>query len=188
MNNQFDDAIDQLKARIAEMELEAVDLKRAVNSLCKTSGKPAFYADSELGPKGFSGLGSLKPSQFYGKTPTVAAREYLDMRSEAVDLEEILEALRRGGFDFEAQGWKNDVMHLKNLSISLGKNTNIFHRLPNGMMGLTKWYPNVKARRAGRETEKADTTTPNDDEALNDEASAPTEDDLRDAMADAAEA
>lgn len=157
MKNQFDDAIEQLKVRIAEMEAEAIDLKRAVNSLYKTSGQPPLYAETELVLKGFSGLGGVKPAQFYGKSPITAAREYLEMRGDPVELDEILEALRKGSFDFDAQGWKNEVMHLKNLSISLGKNSQMFHRLPNGMMGLLKWFPNVKAKKAGKDVDKTET-------------------------------
>lgn len=164
MKNNFDNTIDQLKDRIGELEAEAIDLKRAVNSLCKTSGKPAVYTDSEMGAKGFSGLGSVKPAQFYGKAPTSAAREYLDMRGEPVELEEILQALKNGSFDFEAQGWKNEIMHLKNLSISLGKNSQTFHRLPNGMMGLLKWFPNVKTKKAGKEADKANDEQSDDSE------------------------
>jgi hypothetical protein len=66
-----------------------------------------------------------------------------------------LEALLKGGFDFEAQGW-NDAMRLKNLGISMGKNSLIFHRLPNGTWGLTKWYPNIKQKKAAaKSNEKA---------------------------------
>lgn len=166
MKNQFDDAITALKVRIAELNAETLDMKRTVNSLCKASGKELFYSDSELQEKTFGGISSVKPSQFYGKTPTVAAREYLDMQNEqAVTIEEILEALHAGGFDFEAQGWKNEVMRLKNLSISLGKNTAIFHRLPNGLMGLKKWYPNIK-------TKKISKTPAANGEELNEETNA----------------
>jgi hypothetical protein len=86
----------------------------------------------------------------------VAAREYLDVRGEAVPLNEILDALQRGGFDFEAQGW-NETMRLKNLGISMGKNSSIFHRLPNDTWGLTKWYPNVKPpKKAAKENGKSE--------------------------------
>jgi hypothetical protein len=187
MTKPFDDVINTLKARVSELSDEVLDMKRTVNSLCKASGQPAFYTDSELKPTSIGGLPTVKPAQFYGKSPTVAAREYLDMRpDEPVTLEEILDALRKGGFDFNAQGWKNEVMHLKNLSISLGKNTGIFHRLPNGLIGLTKWYPGVKVRRSEKDTDKTDTDAETEIPEESDDA--PTEDDVRDAMVDAAEA
>jgi hypothetical protein len=94
----------------------------------------------------------------------VAAREYLDLRGTAVPLDEILEALQRGGFSFESQGWA-DAARLRNLGISIGKNTAIFHRLPNDTWGLAKWYPGVKQKKAaakengkaGEATEQAST-------------------------------
>lgn len=147
MTNELEGAIGVLVKRIDQLNAEINDTKKTVNSLCRVAGKPAMYSDADLQVQ-FGGTTTIKPSQFYGKTPTVAAREYLDMRGEgeATSVEEILEALRIGGFDFDAQGW-NETMRLKNLSISMGKNSQIFHRLPNGLIGLTKWYPNVKAKK-----------------------------------------
>lgn len=110
-----------------------------------------LYTDADLAVSGFTGIPAINPSQFYGKTPITAAREYLDIRGQAVKQEEILESLIVGGFDFGAQGW-TEPMRLKNLSISLGKNTGIFHRLPNGMIGLLKWYPNAKAKKSSGKT------------------------------------
>jgi hypothetical protein len=146
MSEQLQGAIDFLVGRIEQKAQELAEQKRTVNALCREAGREAMYPDAELaGTTG--GLPSLRASQFYGKTPTVAAREYLDKRADAVSLEEILEALQRGGFDFDSQGWKEDA-RLRNLGISLGKNSSIFHRLPNGTWGLTKWYPNVKQKKA----------------------------------------
>jgi hypothetical protein len=146
MKNELDGAIGVLVKRVEDLSHETTDLKKTINSLCKAAGKQPMYTDADLVVGGFAGIPTLSPSQFYGKTPIVAAREYLDLRNEAVPQEEILEALRTGGFDFEAQGWA-EPLRLRNLSISLGKNTAIFHRLPNNMIGLTKWYPNVKAKK-----------------------------------------
>ena len=39
---------------------------------------------------------------------------------------------------------------LRNLSISLAKNTQTFTRLPNGTFGLAEWYPNVKAQKQSK--------------------------------------
>src|SRR6267143_869340 len=58
---------------------------------------------------------------------------------------EILTGLEAGGFDFRAQGWK-DNDRLRSLSITLGKNPK-FHRLPNGTYGLISWYPSVAAKK-----------------------------------------
>jgi hypothetical protein len=49
----------------------------------------------------------------------------------------------QGGFRFDA---KNDGTAKRALSVSLAKNTTTFHRLPNGNIGLTEWYPEAKTR------------------------------------------
>jgi hypothetical protein len=108
---------------------------------------PVQYSDADLAVKGSAAIPSLNSDEFYGKAPTVAARMYLEKRNKAVPLDEILEALGRGGFDFEAQGWKDEGARLRTLGISLGKNSAIFHRLPSDTWGLTKWYPNAKTKK-----------------------------------------
>ena len=104
----------------------------------------------------------------------------------AVEAEEILQALEKGGFDFKKQGWTQKTQ-LRNLTISMSKNSSIFHRLPNGTYGLVKFYPEIEAAkkkgRAGKKEEEPRTeddleaaveveaSTPNDS-SENDEAGA----------------
>ena len=116
-----------------------------------------MYLDADLAVTGASGLPSLKSDQFYRKSPITAAREYLELRGTAVPLEEILDGLTRGGFDFEHQNWSEDL-RLKNLGISLGKNTSIFHRLPNKTWGLAKKY-NIKEKKAAPNKDNGKTET-----------------------------
>lgn len=165
MTNEIDGAIGVLVKRIDQLSAEILDTKKTVNSLCRMSGKSEMYSDLSMPNSG--GMVAIKPSQFYGKTPMVAAREYLDMRGdgEATTVDDILEALRVGGFDFDAQGW-SETMRLKNLSISLGKNSQMFHRLPNGMIGLTKWYPSIKAKKTYSRTANADNGSSENDDDL----------------------
>lgn len=146
MSSKLQDAINVLVERIELKAQELVENKRLVNSLCREAELEPMYPDSELAVQG-RGIQSLKADHFYGKSPTTAAREYLEMRNTAVPLEEILSALERGAFNFSAIGWK-EAARLKNLGISLGKNSAIFHRLPNDTIGLTKWYPTVKAKKS----------------------------------------
>ena len=152
MTDELQGAINVLVKRIEQKAQELTDNKRMVNSLCREAGLDPFYPDSDLTATGFSGLVSLQSDQFYTKSPITAAREYLELRKTAVSLEEILAALERGGFDFATQGWKDEA-RLRNLGISLGKNSAIFHRLPNGTWGLTKKY-NVKKKAVAKESGK----------------------------------
>jgi hypothetical protein len=146
MSNELQGAINVLVSRVEQKTQELAEIKRMINSLCREASQSPLYSDADLAVKGAAGLPSLDSDQFYGKTPTVAAREYLELRDKAVSLDEILDALERGGFDFAAQKW-NTGARLKNLGISLGKNSLIFHRLPSNTWGLTKWYPGVKGKK-----------------------------------------
>ena len=150
MDSELQGALSVLMKRVESKAQELTELKRSVNSFCRDAGMEPPYADADTASRSINGIPFLKSDQFYTKTPTVAAREYLDMRETAVPLEEILEALVRGGFDFGSVNW-SPQLRLKNLGISLGKNSSIFHRLPNQTIGLTKWYDFEKGKKANGE-------------------------------------
>lgn len=143
MDVELKGAIEVLLGRIEKKSSEIDNLKKMVNSLCSEAGIEAMFSDVSTGS---TTAATIRPDQFYGKSPTVAAREYLDLKGRAVPLSEILDALTRGGFDFDAHGWKSEGLRLKNLGISIGKNSSIFHRLPNDTLGLVKFYPEVEKR------------------------------------------
>jgi hypothetical protein len=63
----------------------------------------------------------------------------LERRKRACKAEEILQGLLDGGFDFDANEWK-EKDRLRLLASSLAKNNTKFHRLPNGTFGLLAWY------------------------------------------------
>ena len=141
MDRELKVAIDVLVARIEKKAAEIASLKVMVNGLCVEAGIDPIYSDIETGTTSTV----IRPDQFYGKSATVAAREYLEIKKRAVSLDEILEALVKGGFNFEVAGW-SDVARLRNLGISLAKNSSIFHKLPNGTVGLVKFYPEVERK------------------------------------------
>ena len=62
---------------------------------------------------------------------------------------EIYETLTQGGYQFDA---KDETNAMRGLRISLGKNTQKFHKLPNGVFGLVAWYPNLKVPQRGNAT------------------------------------
>ena len=146
MASRFDDAIAELIREIEDKEREVLEIKRTVNLLRSRDGLPAIYADEELAASSPRGLG-IAPDQFYGKSPTTAARMFLEAKGQAALPDEIAAALERGSFDFAAQGWGKGNW-ARNLAISMSKNSGIFHRLPNGYYGLTKWYDLKRPRPA----------------------------------------
>lgn len=147
MDNELQGAIEVLTKRAEQKAQELLEIKRLVNSLCREAGQEPLYSDGDLGAGSASGTGSIRNDQFYGKSPITAAREYLEIRGRAVPLDEILQGLTQGGFDFNSLGW-SESLWLRNLGISLSKNTAIFHRLPNNTIGLLKWYPEAKKKKS----------------------------------------
>lgn len=152
MSSSLRAAIKELQTQVDQKVSELANLKRTVNLLCANLGETPVYADIEQPGAGSSR--AISAHEFYGKSPIVAARVYLEMVGEPVPVEEILDALARGGFDFEDQGWE-EKSRLRALAISLSKNTAIFHKLPNGTYGLLKWYPE-KAKKSSKKKAAAD--------------------------------
>lgn len=100
-----------------------------------------------------SGAGRLnvRPDQFATySAPSGAARAYLELRGKdvgATTLEDVYEALARGGFGFSSS---NPEDARNGLRVALGKDRS-FYRLPNGAYGLSEWY----GRRKEKEEEEA---------------------------------
>jgi hypothetical protein len=145
MSELLKKAIEDMQSILAGKMEDVAKLKRTINGMAAAIGETAIYPDDEPEQPSFRGKSALlRPDEFFGKSPITAAREYLEKVGEPKALDEIFDGLARGGFDFDAQGWKDEKHRLRFLAISLGKNTAIFTRLPSGPFGLTKWYPELK--------------------------------------------
>jgi hypothetical protein len=152
MSDRLAAAIEELEEHLAQQLNEAVETKKMINSLCKRMNLEPRYEDVNVETSG-----AIRSDQFYGKPLASAASEYLERRKRALSAEEILKALEEGGFDFDAQGWK-DKDRLRLLASSLAKNTAKFHRLPNGSYGLLSWYDQAMLKRAAKEDRKQNGT------------------------------
>lgn len=146
MNEKLQGAIEVLIEKLREQEQDIIATKKMINSLRYMIGEAPLFQDNELQES----QGIPRADLYYGKPLATAAREYLEFRNRACTLEEILNGLIQGGFDFQSLGWKHDRIR-NNLAISLAKNTNVFHRLPNESIGLLTWYPEVIKRKSERE-------------------------------------
>ena len=81
---------------------------------------------------------SILPDQFYNKPLATAVREVLEMRKRRpATSQEIHAALKTGGFAFES---RDDENAMRGMAVSISKNTALFARLPNGLIGLNEWY------------------------------------------------
>jgi len=148
MSEPLEKAQEELQGKLQVALDEAFRLKKTINTLCEINGMDPLYSDIES-ESARGGVGPIRPGIYYGKQLATAVREYLDRAKQAADPEVILRAMEQGGFDFDALGW-TDKNRLRNLSISLSKNTSAFRRLPNGMFGLEAWYEDVVKRRKPR--------------------------------------
>jgi hypothetical protein len=152
MQDKLAPAIEALQGQLQNQLDEVAETKKAINALCRAMGKEPMYRD--VIPEQAAG-GALRRDRYYGRPLATVAQEYLEVRREASTPEEIYEGLKAGNFDFKALNWGGTEKDwIRNLSISLAKNTKAFHRLPNGAFGLVTWYPEIAVRRE-RET-KAD--------------------------------
>lgn len=142
VNDKLQAAIDVLLEELEEQEKSVIDTKRMINSLRRRIGKNPFFNDTELQKS----QNINRADMFYGKPLATAVREYLELRKSACNTEEIFDGLKQGGFDFVSLQW-NEKSRIRNLSISIAKNTSYFHRLPNGTFGLLSWYPDIRKKK-----------------------------------------
>jgi hypothetical protein len=146
--DDFNPAIAALERRLAEHERKGNELRTLLNMLYVEAGVAPKYQEvgASTGAGGGAVLTQVKRDSFYGKKQMTAIREYLDMRraqgNGPATPREILEALKAGGYRFEA---KNDHIALVGVRALLRKATTVFHKLPGtGAYGLLAWYPDAK--------------------------------------------
>jgi hypothetical protein len=142
LNSAIEVLLDQLKDQVRGVS----ETKRTINALRRSNGEGALFPDVEED----IGISQLRADQFYGKPLATSAQEFLERRKQACPADEILKGLDAGSFDFKSLGWP-EKDRLRNVSVSLAKNTKTFHRLPNGTFGLLSWYPEVLKRERERE-------------------------------------
>lgn len=147
MSDSLRQAVTEIEAKIKSHLDEVADLKKAANALCRIIGTDPLYPEDEPSE---GAVGPSRADAYYGKQFSTAAREYLEFRKRACSAEEVLNGLEKGGFDFDALGWKGEH-RLRSVAVSLAKNTAMFRRLPNGTFGLNAWYSDAPApKRRGK--------------------------------------
>jgi hypothetical protein len=146
MKAELSPAVDALRAQLREQLAEADETKKMINSLLRRMGEEPEFGDSELDQRETTrpSIGG-RADQYYGKPFATAAQEYLERRKQACSAEEILRGLEQGGFDFRQLNWKENDRK-RSLAISLAKNNQKFHKLPNNTFGLVAWYPSLADR------------------------------------------
>jgi hypothetical protein len=139
-------AVEALRNQLHEQEAEASETRKMINSLLRRMGEDLEFPEAESGQMQIRMNGVARPDQYYGKAFATAAQEYLERRKQACSAEEIMTALEQGGFDFKKLGWRERKDWPRLTAISLAKNNQKFHKLPNGTFGLLSWYPDIAKR------------------------------------------
>lgn len=140
-------SIDTLLERIGQQEAELIKTKSAVNALRAVLQLPPLFTD--LDAERPTRLGNLNGDEFYGQPLSTVVRAVLEARKAAgagaATVNELFTAMQSGGFAFGTQDEDNAK---RGLRISLAKNSQTFHKLPNGKYGLRSWYTNLKDPKA----------------------------------------
>lgn len=144
MPSHIDHTVSDLRSLLKKQEDQIGGTKRTINSLLVMAGKEPMFSEADLAEEGSDlGLAAIASDRWYGQPLATAIRDYLSLRRASgngpATVAEMFNALREGGFEFEA---KNDDYAKRGLRSSLTKNPSTFHRLPDGKrFGLTEWYP-----------------------------------------------
>lgn len=143
MATDLDPAIAAMERRREEALQKVAEFERTINTLCEEAGLPPRYAEKTAA--GSSKLVQISDDTFYGQKMTPAMRTFLEMRRAQglgpATAREIYEALKAGGYVFEA---KDAEVSLVSMRALLRTQPLVFHRLPQGTWGLTVWYPDAK--------------------------------------------
>lgn len=138
-------AISRLEQKLEAQLKDVAETKKAINLLLKMGGEPPRYTDIDSG--GAVAL-AVRSDMYYGQPLSSVVGDVLTRNKSAgggaMSVNEIYDAMVKGGYKFETQ---SDDNAKRGLRISLTKNSTKFHRVPNGNWGLREWYPNVKAER-----------------------------------------
>ena len=146
MDESIEKAIGVLKQKVEQKAKELDEAKRAVNQLCICIGEPPIYRldeNSEIGQL----TTDLKGHEYYMKPLATVITNILERRGEKggpATIKEIYEQMKAGGYLFKAE---SDVNAMRGIRESMSKNTQTYHKLPNGKFGLLKWFPEVKEKK-----------------------------------------
>lgn len=154
MSDHILKTIEDIQVEIRKVEESIRPKKVLVNQLCAFANIDPIYADSDLGsPEMATQRPAVRRNAFYGKVLGTCVREFLEGRASLsvreATLEEIFSALKEGGYDLKQISDKEDDQK-RGVAITLGKNSQTFHRLPTGDYGLLGWYPSIKERKERR--------------------------------------
>jgi hypothetical protein len=150
------------EAKVVAAQAAVTKTKIGINVLCDLAGDPPMYPDVNASPiptSTISGVGIVtKADQYFNRPLATCVREVLEQRKKMnlgpATLAEIHAVLKAGSYAFES---RDDENAIRGLGVSVSKNTSLFVRLPNGLVGLAEWYGvSAKRKAKGKENDEVD--------------------------------
>lgn len=163
-------AIGIMERKVDEAEKKLSSLLVALNVLRSEAGLPPRVGGALSGGSGGGENRApvqIKADTFFGKKQQTAVRQYLEMRKSqglsTAKPREIYDALKEGGYEFEAKSEETALVGLRAL---LRKRTETFAQLGNGTYGLVAWYPEMRRSKSSSpgNSNKPDTEDGDEDE------------------------
>lgn len=136
MSQYLRKAIEEMESKLQEQLNDVAETKKAINLLCRQLGEAPRFEDVLV--ESVKGSAYIRPDQCFNKPLATVVREYLQLRKNAATVDEIYEALEKGGFEFVG---KNAAIKKRGLQISLSKSRKHFAYLKaNDTFGLWDFY------------------------------------------------
>jgi hypothetical protein len=135
-------AIKELEDKLERAQKEVSDTKNAINVLLGTLGESPRFA--EIAEKEQTHGKTIRPDQYFRKSITNAAKEYLKMKGSAATIDEIIDALKKGGCELGQHPNRN-------LRIALSKNSYAFAPISGDTFGLWEFYGGRPKKKAEAE-------------------------------------
>lgn len=150
MKDALEKTYELYEDKLKKLFDEVSDTKKMLNHLAKDLGRPIPFEDviSETVGQGKK----VKPDQFYNKPLATAVRDYLEMWKEAREWQEIIQALREGGFELPRTKQAEDEARMTIL-----RNTGNFSLIGDKHFGLKAWYPSDNRQKSKRGKDKSTT-------------------------------
>jgi hypothetical protein len=160
MSDPILQSIEALVTKIDQDEqafIAALNRRKAlVNGLCDEVGAEPRYPDlaeslatpTRAPSSSGTTFTTVRPDQFFGQSLSGSIKRVLEMRKAAnlgpAEVRDVYDVLVKGGYAFDTRNPKDAI---QGLTVSIGKNSAMFVKLPNGQVGLKEWYPGVRSAR-----------------------------------------
>ena len=146
-------AYDLYLGKLQKLQAEIVETKKVLNSMAKEMGINPQYEEVE---EKASNLMAVEMDEYVNKLPGTGVRMFLEKRSRAATWPEIVDGLKKGGFEWAKYGGE------KKVRLTIQKNTLTFKYVKaNDAFGLKEWYGEVeKVKKAKEDASIAESKTP----------------------------